>query len=323
MAIAAVAGLTACGGIPGSTIVVRVGNQAISEATVEDWTRVVERGGAFSGSRGTPEGTARQRAIALLISSNWLIGEAARQGVTVTPASVRQALARRQGEGRESQKRLHATGQTLAGLEFETRAELAAEAVLGKLAKRAESVPEQDVREYYEHNLASFHTPEVRITDLIEAIPSRAAAAALARRIGTARRFPRTPWHEYVTKTPNFTGTPQKAELVSAIFAARPGAISRPMMIDDTWAIFVVRNVLPPVPRRLAQVRAEILKRLRATRRRELKARYDSEYVKLWRSRTTCRSGYVAPGCPQLGGSLEAYEDPFSSRVFPAFSEQA
>jgi hypothetical protein len=202
------------------------------------------------------------------------------------------------------------------------RSELAAEAVRKKLTEQADSVSEREVRDYYEHNLASFSTPEVRITDLIEAIPSAAAAAALVKRIGTARRFPKTVYHEHVTQTVNFTGTPEKAALVSAIFAARPGTVGRPIRLERNWVIFVVRKVLPPRPRPLAKVHAEVLTRLRASRQRELRARFDSEYTKLWRSKTICRSGYVAPGCPQFHGLLGPYEDPFSSRAQLVLSGQ-
>lgn len=315
-------GLTACGGIDGSATVLRVGDQAISKATVERWTRIVEHGGAFSGFRGKPDGSAKQRATALLVSSNWLIGEAARQGVPVEQVAVEEALAQQQSESAGFQKRLRAAGQTTAGLEFEMRAELAAEAVREKLAEQADSVSEQQLRDYYAHNRSTFSKPEVRVTDLIEGIASAPAATALAKRIGTAARFPRGDYHELVTQSPGFRRTPEKALVVNAIFAAGPGVISKPMLLNGKWAIFVVRRVIPPVPQPLAKVHDEVLKFFRAARQRELKTKFDREYTNLWRSRTTCRSGYVAPGCPQYHGELGAYEDPFSSRAHPALREQ-
>src|SRR5690242_20128307 len=70
------ASLLACGGISGNAIVLRVGDQRVSKATVDHWAEVIGRGGAFNGFRGPPpHGTPERRALTLLISSNWLIGE--------------------------------------------------------------------------------------------------------------------------------------------------------------------------------------------------------------------------------------------------------
>jgi hypothetical protein len=320
--ISAATGLSACGGAGDDTVVVRVGNQGFSRATIDRWTSVVRRGGAFSDFRGQPKGSDRQRAITLLITSNWLIHEARRQGVAIEDATVEEDLAERKAEGGVFQKRLRASGQTLAGVKLEIRAELAAEAVRERLAEEADNVTERELLDYYKRNRAEFSAPEVRVTDLVENLPSSEAAAAFVRRVGTARHFPSSEWHERVTQTSQFESTREKTAVVNAIFAARRGVISQPVRLNDSWAVFVVRRVLPPVPRPLVKVRAEVLAFLRATRQRQLKARFDHQYTTYWRSKTTCRPEYLAPGCPQFHGQLGPYEDPFSSRAHPLLSEQ-
>jgi foldase protein PrsA len=313
--------VTACGGTPENAVVVRIGDLAITKATVDHWTAVIERKGAFSGFRGEPEGGAKNRALALLISSNWLIGEAAIQGVSVPESAIDEALGEREREG--LRKNLRATGQSLADVKLEMRAELAAEAIREKLASRASGFSQQEVVDFYRANRASFSKPEERITDLIENLPSAAAAAKLVRRIGTGRRFAELAYHERVSRTARFLTTPEKVLVVNAIFAARPGVVSRPMMLNHRWTVFVVRKALPAVPLPLSKVRAQVQTRFNVTRQREIASRFDREYTTRWRAKTTCKAGFVGPGCPQAVGQLGAYEDPFSLRAHPLLSEAA
>jgi hypothetical protein len=319
------AGLTACGGggFGSDTTVVRVGNLAISKAVVDHWASVIKRGGAFSGFRGAPpRGTPRQRAITLLVTSNWLIAEAERQGVAAPEATVAQALVERE-RSPEFHKRLRETGQTLAGVEFEMRAELAGEAIRAKLASGAAHFSPRDLVAFYRANPRLFSGLEARVTDLLENQPSPSAAAALVRRIGTGRRFAEMANHEQVSRTSGYMQTPEKVKLVEAIFAARPGVVSRPMPLNGTWTVFVVRKLLPPKLKPLASVHAEASRLLNVARQHEIASVFDSEYRRRWSARTSCRSGFVAPGCPQYRGQLDAYEDPFSTRAHPLLSEGA
>jgi foldase protein PrsA len=316
------AGLAACGGIAEDAAVVRVGDRAISKATVDHWIGVISRGGAFAGFRGKPDGVARERALALLISSNWLIGEAERQGKRVPESVVEQAIVERKREAPEFEKRLHATGQTIEDVKLEMRSELAAEGIREALAERADNVTQRQVLQFYRRNRRLFVTPEVRVTDLLENQPSPSAAAALVRRTGAGPRFTQLAYHEQVTRTPGFMRTPQKVKVVNAIFSAHPGVLSQPMRLNNGWAVFVVRKIVPPRPQPLTDVRAEVETRLRTTRQQRLKTRFDREFTTVWRAKTSCRSGYVGPGCPQYQRALGAYEDPFSARAHPLLSEQ-
>lgn len=312
------AGLTGCGGIDKDAIVARVGGQAFSKATVDHWTRAIERGGAFNGFRAAPlHGTPRQRAITLLVTSNWLIGEASRQGVAV-PAATLQYEYEERAQSPEFHKRLRMAGLTPADVKLEMRAELAAEAIREKLGAQAASFSNRTLASFYRANPTL--TLEVRVTDLIENLPSPAAAEALVRRIGTGARFARRAIRESVARTPGYLLTPEKVKAVNAIFAARPGVVSRPIRLN-AWTVFVVRKVIPPKPEPLGRVHDEAARRLNVTRQHELATRFDREYLARWHAQTSCRSGYVAPGCPQFKGLLGSYEDPFSRRAHPLLSE--
>jgi hypothetical protein len=116
--------------------------------------------------------------------------------------------------------------------------------------------------------------------------------------------------------------TAEKAAVVSAIFAAPVGRVSPPMKLNGSWAVFVVRKAIPSRPSSFASVREAVLTQLTISRKHRIATGFSDGYVSRWRAKTNCRSGYLAPGCPQYRGSLGAYEDPFSRQAHPLLSEQ-
>jgi hypothetical protein len=318
---ACLATLVGCGGLSNDAVVVRVGNLAFSKAKVDHWTNVIKHGGAFGGFRGAPpRGAPRRRAVTLLITSNWLILEAAHLGLSPAEATVRQALNEQQ-QSAEFQRRLRKTGEAIADVKLEVAAELAGEAIRQALARRAARLTQRALLNLYRGHPNLLSGLEVRVTDLIENQPSAAAATALARRIGSGRRFVARAHHERVSRTAGFMRTPEKVKLVDAIFAARPGVVSAPVKLNGEWAVFVVRKVIPAPAKPLSSVRTEAAQLLDVAQQHAIASKFDSEYRARWRSRTTCRSDYVAPGCPQFTGLLEPYEDPFTKRAHPLLAE--
>jgi hypothetical protein len=304
----------ACGHSDTRSVVVRVGGQPITKATVDHWTSVVRRGGAFTGFRGAPHGgTPKQRALALLISADWLIGEAARQDVPVPDEAVDASLEERLSGGGEAEfhKMLRRTGQTIAGVELELRAELALEAIREKLARRAADVTEPEVASFYRRNRRLFGVPETRLVDIIEGLPSAAAATKLVRRIGTGRRFASIAYHKKMALTPGVLAGPANKKRVDyAVFASRPGIVSQPMSLNSGWTVFVVRKIIAARPEPLRKVHGEVLAAATQQRERRIASAFQTEYVRRWTSSTTCQSGYAVPGCAHYAGSLGSYEDP-------------
>jgi hypothetical protein len=315
-AVTLAVGLSACGEVDQTAVVARVGDVAITSATAEHWANVVRRGGAFSGFRGEREGgTPRQRALILLITSNWLIGEAERQGLPVTGRALDIALAERMkvGGGAEFQRMLEHTGQTIGGVKFEIRSEMALEAIRRALARRAEHVTRSDVERFYHSHAKQFSYRETRVVDIIQNLPSAAAAAALVKRVGTGRRFAQLAIHKGIAYTPGLlAGEEDKKVVDNAIFAASVGAVSQPMRLYGAWAVFVVRRINSPRLKPLASVRAAVVDGLVEQRKRDVSSTFAGEYAKRWVGATSCEHGYVVSGCSQYRGSLGAYEDPFS-----------
>jgi len=72
-----------CGGSPAAAVAVRVAGMPIERSAVAHWTKVVRSEAAIATWLARPLGTAREKALDVLISMRWLIGEAAKHGLDV------------------------------------------------------------------------------------------------------------------------------------------------------------------------------------------------------------------------------------------------
>jgi foldase protein PrsA len=309
-------GPAACGSSGDGPTVAHVGRLTIGRDAVAHWAHVLGQGASIEGLQDERHGTPTQRALGLLIDAQWINGEASRQGVAPSSDSVSKAVTgRKEANGAsEFEAALHASGQTVGDVELEVRTELAAAAIGHKLAKQAEQTTEAEVMSYYEQHPRAFTEPEERQTELIENLPSPAAATALVRRIGTGHAFKKRAIKEAVVRAASGAASPGDIpNLSDAIFAAAQGVVSRPTKLNRTWTVFIVRKIVPAKLKPLASVRRQATSQLIAQRHQQLFASFERGYRARWRARTSCKAGYVVPRCVQYGGPQLAEESPFPS----------
>lgn len=318
-------------------MVARVGDSEISRATLAHWMTVlaprhavpdpplyracIRRSRTLAPRRG--EGQLRQecgrsfeqlqaRALRSLISSRWLVGEAASEGVPVSQREVERGIAERErafpGGRREFVTSLEAISQTVSDVELEVRSELAAD----KLRRRhaVAHVSEGEVASYYAHRVSRFRVAERRYFDILEFLPSAAAARRLIGEVEHGKNLADMSLHESLRRTsPSVQGV--KRPLYEAIFAARLHAIVGPVRIKHAYFVVEVTRITPASLKTLAQVRGAITKRLTAERRRASLAAFIRSWRSRWTARTDCRPGYVIQKCRQYAGR-KAPEDPLT-----------
>jgi hypothetical protein len=195
---------------------------------------------------------------------------------------------------------------TTADVKLEIEAELEAAALRRHASAQTAPVTDTEVTDYYNANRKLFRVPEVRITDLVENMPSRAVASTLVRRVGTRARFTSKADHEVLQRGYSALHH-SSAEVVSlehAIFAARAGVPSVPMRLAGHWTVFIVRAIRHQHFEPLASVRGKIVERLARRHREEAESAFLREYRRRWIARTSCRASYVVAGCAQYGGAL-------------------
>jgi hypothetical protein len=277
---------------------VKIGQTRIQAATVEHWENAPRLGPAEATG---PSNTRRDRALDFLISGYWLIGEATRQRLTVTPTAVKlrvEAALGSLGDAAKVASKLAAIGRTLADVEFEARVALSAVALSEWIAGQVESPTQSKMVTYYWTHSGQFRR-ERRVVDIIERIPSKAAAVALARSLGSGRRFAKRGFHEILQR-------PTRAEVlhnrtgnvVHAVFVAPLHKIIGPIRYLSHWAVFIVRRVLRgPLP--FVEVESKIAGHFVAVGEPPVRDAFLSEYRSEWRAATKCQPDFIVPECSE------------------------
>ena len=312
-AVIVAVGLGACGGNGSGGVVVHVGDVAVTQAALEHRMVVVAH-------EAKPHGTRQQQALSLLISSLWLLGEAAKMGEGVSGQEVQRRFEERNrsfpnGPG-ELGEYLKVTGQTVTDVKFGIEVELAADRVLGLLKRQEPPISQSEIAAYYVRNKRSFRLAEMRQVELFNSY-SKATAAGVKRRVAPGRSLatafpPPTVAGGAQRELVVYTMRASHEMLRAAILAARPGDIVGPLNVSGRYTIFKVTHVTPAIQQTLAQVHGTIAAQLQAEQSRRTIAGFVAALSRQWTPRTDCRPGYVVQKCRQYSGPKAPEEDPLN-----------
>jgi foldase protein PrsA len=309
-ALAAVVSLAGCGSgsSPGQALV-RVGDAPITRATLSHWMTVM-RGGPGDPAGGG-DNALRRQALQFLISSQWLIGEASHQGLSIDEREVRKQVEREEqtsfpGGPAELRQFLKSTGQSVADVELQARSELARAKLRGMLDRSAGRPTRAQIAFYYARNRGRFHVPvrrEARFTNR----KTRAAAEKLKREVEAGKSLT-SPAQRRVGELFAGAGAPpsQRNDYERAIFAAPPHRVAGPFHIHADYFLYEVAKVIPATTRTLRQVEGQIRKQLLDERRRQTLGAFIKAWRARWTARTDCAPGYVVQKCRQYRGPLAA-----------------
>jgi foldase protein PrsA len=332
--VASLAALLGCGraGSDPTRAVARVGGAAITSATLGHWMSIMagehtvpdppsyqaciaHREAIEPGSiKATLEEECRhhyeelkQRALAFLISSQWLIGEAAEQRLQASGGEVTRRL-----QSGTKPAILQNGGASVADERLAVDAERASAAIRRALGRREPGITQAQIADYYHHHLATYEHPEERDIYIVEHVPSAAEAARTRREVSSGMRDIRNiGLHELVRERHPAEAVPGKIALANAIFAARPHVLSGLLMFDREYAFFEVVHVAPAFVQPLVQVQAAIKTRLVGELQRRMLSQFVSAWRRKWIARTACRPGYVVQKCRQYTGP-RVTEDPLA-----------
>lgn len=224
----------------------------------------------------------KQRALGLLISWHWLIGEAIERGLQLRDAQLA------------------------------TKAQ-AAEAKIRQALKDSEAkITQAQIEAYYKQNAGRFGRRERRYIDIVERLPSKAAARRALSDIMRRGNMAQVAIHESFDEMSIAQVEPRRKAILRAIFAARPHMLVGPLpLLNREWCFFEVTRVIPAVVKPLAQVQATIEQRLAGERRWRTLANFISAWRRKWIARTDCSAGYEVQKCREYRGP-KTPEDPLA-----------
>lgn len=347
LALAAMA-IYGCGGIPGDATV-SVGGKPITKATFEHWLATSARAGSFNATpavvpdpprytkcvaqleasqpkpaKGQKPPTAaalriqceqkyqqlKQQALHFLITTEWVLGEAEEQGVSVSDEEVikqfNQVKSQQFHKEADFQKLLAKTGETVSDVLLRVKVEKLSSKLQAKVTKDAGHVSRAEVAKYYDEHTSSYGQPERRNILLI--LTATAAQAQKAKReISRGKSFAniaKSSSIDPVSKSSGGTldgvakGQEERA-LDEAIFKARPNVLTGPVKTAFGYYLVEVKKILPSSQQTLTQAQAQIRQTLETERSQQALTNFAKEFEKRWRARTDCRAEYVVSDCKQ------------------------
>jgi foldase protein PrsA len=250
----------------------------------------------------------RDLVMQLLISFEWLEGEAALRNLVVTEAEVTKAFERqkRQSFPKESDFKafLESSGQTRADLRRRIRLDLLANRIREQVVAGHDQVTEQQIQQFYAENKARFVEPERRSLRIVltarrsEAQRARKALERGASWTSVARRYSID--GETRRKGGRLRDVPEgelDRPLEKAAFRADKGRLVGPVRTDYGYYVLTVTEIEPERQLELPEVRTVIRDALVEQAQQEALDAFTRDFTARWRQKTECAKDYRTTDC--------------------------
>jgi foldase protein PrsA len=244
--------------------------------------------------------------LSFLISSQWVLSEAAQQHVSVTP----QAVMKEYTSEKKAQFKtaaaftnfLKSSQFTVADLLFRIKVNLLSDKIRAKVTKSAGNISAAAISAYYAAHQSQYGSPAQRNLLLI-LTKTAAQAKAAEKQIQGGTPFSTVAKKVSIDKATQTKGgvldgvsqgTEAKA-LDTAIFSAPLNKLTGPVSTPDGFYVFEVTKSTPSSQKPLAAVSATIKTQLASTAENTALTGFVNSFQKRWKGRTTCTVPFVTP----------------------------
>jgi foldase protein PrsA len=251
----------------------------------------------------------KQTTLSFLISGNWVIGEAAEQGVKVTDDEVKkqfnQIKSQQFPKEADFQKFLASTGYTVSDLLLRVKLNLLGSKIQQKVSKDAGKKPTQkEISGYYEQHKSQYGQPERR-NILIILTKTQAQAEAAKKEIESGKSFSSVAKKSSIDPVskaaggslPGVVKGQEEKALDSAIFGAKVNVLGGPIKTPFGYYIYEVKKTLPANQQALKQVQSSIQQQITAQKQQKSLSEFIKNFRKKWTARTECRGEYSVQDC--------------------------
>jgi len=336
--------VASCCGVPGNAVA-EVDGEAIEKSSFDHWLQVAAKSsgqGATSApkppdytacveakrkttpkpAKGQPKVTddqlksqckteyeqLRDQVLQLLISFQWLQGEANEMDIKVTDAEVKKSFDEQKKQNfpkaADFTKFLKDSGQTEQDILLQVKADLLAQKIRDKVVKGKDKVSDAQIKKFYDENKQRFAQPERR--DLRVVLTKGKAKADQARRaLASGQGWKQVTKRFSIDEASKSQGgkLPAQAKgtleksLDDAVFKAKKGKLSGPIKTQFGYYVFEVTKVTPASQQTLEQAKETIRQTLQSQNQQKALEAFSKEYSDKWKERTDCREGYAIQQC--------------------------
>jgi parvulin-like peptidyl-prolyl isomerase len=330
-----------CGGVPGNAVAT-VDGTAIEKNDFDHWLTVAAKSGGQSGAaapkppdyaacvnqkrkttpkpaKGQPKVTdgqlksqckqeynsLRDQVLQLLISFEWIEGEAKNQNIKVSDKEVKASFDKQKKQAfpkdADFQKFLKDSGQTEGDILKRVRLDTLSNKIREKVTKGKDKVSDAEISAYYTKNKERFAQPERR--DLRIVLTKGKAKAEQAKKAldggqsfkSVAKRFSID--QASGGKLPAVAKGQQEKALDTAIFQAKKGQLTGPVKTQFGYYVFEVTKVTKASQQSLDQAKTTIKQTLASQNQQKALDKFVKSFRKRWKAKTDCREGYRTQDC--------------------------
>jgi foldase protein PrsA len=256
----------------------------------------------------TEYGALRDQVVGLLISYQWIQGEAAKQKIKVTDADVQKSFQtqKKQNFPKEAdwQKFLKTSGQTQNDILLRVKLDLLSQKIRDKVIKGKDQISDAQIQAFYDKNKARFTQPETRDLQIVLTKTQAKANQAKAALQG-GQSWAQVVKQYSVDKASKANGgkLPGQAKgtleksLDAGVFSAARNKLSGPVKTQFGWYVFRVTKIKPSTTQSLAQAKTTIKQTLVSQNQQKALDTFVAGFRKYWREKTDCRAGYTTSDC--------------------------
>jgi foldase protein PrsA len=250
----------------------------------------------------------KQQVMQLLISFQWIEGEAKDRGVKVSDADVKKQFETQKKasfpKDADYQKFLDQSGQTEKDILMRVKLDLLSNKIRDKITKDTGDVADADVEKYYNDNKERFAQPERR--DLLVVLTKTQAKAGEAKSAiqggqafgAVAKKFSIDPQSKAQGgKLPAVAKGQQDAAFDKAIFSAKKGALTGPVKTQFGYYVFKVTKITAASQQSLKDATATIKQLLESQGQQKALDKFVKGFTKKWKAKTDCKKSYATTDC--------------------------
>jgi foldase protein PrsA len=333
-----------CGGVPGDAVAEVDGN-AIEKSTFDHWLTVASKAGGQAAAappkppqytacvaqkrkttpkpaKGQPKVTdsqlktqckqeynaLRDQVLQLLVSFEWIEGEAKLQNIKVTDAEIKKTFdkQKKQAFPKEAdwQKFLKDSGQTQKDIIKRVRLDTLSNKIREKVTKGKDKVSDAQISAYYTKNKQRFAQPERRDLRIV-LTKSQAKAQQAKQAIQGGQAFAKVAKKYSIDqaskaqggKLPAVAKGQQEKALDAAIFSAKKGKLTGPVKTQFGYYVFEVTKVTKASQQTEAQAKATIKQTLASQNQQKALDKFVKSFRKRWKAKTDCAKAYRTQDC--------------------------
>ena len=250
----------------------------------------------------------RDQVLQLLISFEWIQGEAKAQNIKVTDAEVKKSFDSQKKASfpkeADFQKFLKDSGQTQDDIMLRVKLNVLSDKIREKVTKGKDKVTDAEIAKYYNDNKSRFAQPERR--DLLVVLTKNKAKAQEAKQaIESGDKFADVAKKYSIDQASKSQGGKltavakgqQEKALDDAVFSAKKGELTGPIKTQFGYYVFQVSKVNKASQQSLNDAKTTIKQLLASQQQQKALDKFVKDFQKRWKDKTDCRDGYRTQDC--------------------------